>query len=102
MLYAVVLKEHPTIVKVGRTINWKTRRREYDCWNLADGDGVLECATFTINEEYCCLPGLEAECLGRINAPLVRGTEWFRTNIEHAKETIRQVLYDNAMSHIED
>lgn len=98
VLYAVVLREHPTIVKIGRTTNWKQRRREYDNWNFADGDGIAKSIIFLITEEFCDLNGLEAECLGTMDAPRVRGAEWFRASIDDAHTVISQVLTDNALT----
>ena len=103
VLYAVVLKEHPGIVKLGRTTNWKQRRREYDNWNFSEGNGVLVCAVYCITEEYVDLAGLASACMNgmAVAAPIHRGREWFKSTIEHARLVIEDVLHTAQISFIE-
>lgn len=94
VLYAVTLREHPGIVKLGRTTSWKQRRNEYDKWNFADGDGIAMCALFCLTEEYVDLPALEAACLSAMamQCPRYRGNEWFKGTLEQAVQAIEDVL----------
>lgn len=101
VLYAVVLREHPEIVKIGRTTNWNSRRREYDTWNFADGNGVLAAAVYCITEEYVDLPALESACLYGMGffCAKHRGNEWFKGDIEVARKVIEDVLHTAQVSY---
>jgi hypothetical protein len=101
VIYAVVLRAHPGIVKLGRTTKWSQRRRAYDGWNLSAGDGIAEAAVYCITEEYVDLAAVEAACLGAIDRPLVRGSEWFRAEMARARETIESVLNGAGLSFFE-
>lgn len=100
-IYAVVLREHPSIVKLGRSMKWHSRRREYDNWNFADGDGVLDWAAYCITEEYVDLNSVESACLGAMGINPYRGNEWFRSTLDHAKQAIESVLHDGQLSYTE-
>lgn len=101
VIYAVVLKEHPSIVKLGRSMRWHQRRREYDNWNFADGDGVQEFHAYCITEEYVDLNAVESACLGAMGINPYRGNEWFKSTLEHAKEAIESVLSSAQLSYDE-
>lgn len=93
-LYAVTLVDVPGVVKIGRTIRWKGRRREYACWNLRDGDGIDTEVVFEINEEWVALEALEGAVLGAIKLPRRHGNEWFCGGIQEARDVIACVLED--------
>ena len=99
-IYAVVLREHPTVVKLGRTTSWQQRRRAYDTWNFADGDGVLAYRVYSITEEYVDLAGLEALCVAMMDKPRVRGNEWFRADLAYATAKIEEALESSGLSYI--
>lgn len=98
-MYAVVVVDHPKVVKVGQTANWPKRQLTYRNWNLANGDGLLDGRLFEINEEWVDLLALEAEVLSRIDAPLKHGNEWFLTDIEEASRVIDQVMVGGDVSY---
>lgn len=102
IIYAVTLREHDGIVKLGRTTNWKTRRREYDCWNFADCDGMSACSVFIVTDEYIDLPALERACLSEManRHSLHRGAEWFSGTLRDAEEVITGVLEAGQISYI--
>ena len=60
---------------MGRTNNWKQRRRAYANWNLRKGDGITREVVFEINEEYVDLEWLERDCLALFTAQLFHGLE---------------------------
>jgi hypothetical protein len=103
VIYAVTLREHPEIVKVGRTTQWKSRRREYDTWNFSAGDGVLDCVVYCITEEYADLAAIEAACLDGMAmiCPLHRGAEWFKGSLDDARRVIEDVLCAGQLSYME-
>lgn len=90
-IYAVVLREHPSIVKIGRANNWYRRSREYTHWNFAEGDGILDLAVYCITDEYVCLRSLEDACLTAMGRPY-RRREWFKASLEQAKLAIEDTL----------
>lgn len=94
VLYLVVLKEHPDVIKVGRTTKWASRRREYDNWNFARGDGVAESAVYFITEEYVNLAMLEKACITGLAAqfPVFNGNEWFKAPLREAQRVVEEVL----------
>lgn len=93
VIYAVVVKDHPDIVKVGRTYNWRNRRDVYAKWNLrSNNDGIAEERLFIVNEEYVDLDKLEAACLRGMPSEPVFGKEWFREELETACRVIDQVM----------
>lgn len=103
VIYAVVLREHQDIVKVGRTTQWKSRRNEYDSWNFASGDGISDCLVFCITEEYADLAKIEAACIDgmALICPLHRGKEWFRGTLHDARRVIEDVLCAGQLSYTE-
>jgi hypothetical protein len=92
VIYAVVLRDHPDIVKIGRTTKWHARRKQYAEWNLAKGDGIAHEVTFCINEEFIDLVKLENEILARMQYPLAHGHEWFSCELEQAVSIIEALL----------
>lgn len=103
VLYAVTLREHPGILKLGRTTKWSSRRREYDNWNFASGDGVEDCAVYIITEEYADLAALEKACLDGLATvrPIHRGNEWFKASFADGKAVIEDVLNTCGMTYVE-
>ncbi len=100
VIYAVVLRDHPTVVKIGRSFRWAKRRMTYDFWNLREGDGVLDERVFCVTDEYVDLHMLESAILDAMDAPIYRGREWFVSDIETAERTIDQVMCLNEVSYI--
>jgi T5orf172 domain len=93
-IYAVTLREHPEIVKIGRTTNWRSRRNAYDTWNFASGDGVLGGVLYTITDEYVDLSAVEKACLSGMSmiCSIHRGSEWFHGTLDDAKKVIDDIL----------
>jgi hypothetical protein len=104
VIYAVVLREHPTIVKLGRSTRWKNRRKNYDNWNHAPGTGIAAGRVYTLNDEFVDLTAVEGACLEAMTLrfPLFRGNEWFRASLEEAQRTIEGILSDGALAYIGD
>ena len=101
VLYVVSVKEHPGVVKIGRTMRgWKTRRREYAFWNLCAGDGIDREMVFTITEEFVDLARLEAELLGAMPFPLRSGREWFVADFDEACRLVDQFLCQHEVSYV--
>lgn len=100
VLYAVTLREHPGVVKIGRTTNWNTRRREYENWNLAAGDGLMAKRLFIITEEWADLPALEQVILETMPHRRRHGKEWFLADLVDAAEHIARVLDDYGLTYI--
>lgn len=100
VIYAVVLREHPEVVKVGRTNRWKMRRMAYLNWNLSNGDGILDERVFNITEEYVDLPQLEAHILSAMPFPLRHGAEWFVADLDEVCRLIDQILCKHGLSYV--
>lgn len=92
VLYAVRMRALPEVVKVGRTYNWRSRRRTYADWNLSRGDGMLDEVIFELHDEWSDIERMETEVLGNMPFPLRYGNEWFTGDIETAVEVICRVL----------
>lgn len=99
VIYAVELKEHPGVVKVGRATNWRNREKQYANWNLADGDAIERCRTFVITEEFVDLAKLEAAILGIMPFPVRSGREWFVADFDEACDLISQFLCEHQVSY---
>lgn len=101
-IYAVVLKCRPDMVKVGRTTNWKQRRKTYDCWNFSSGDGIEEYRLFVVTDEYVALDRLEAAVLADMahNFPVAHGREWFAAEFNDACRTIDRVMCAGGLSYV--
>lgn len=100
IIYAVVLREHPEVVKVGRTTRWANRRKAYACWNLANGDGILDERVFIITDEFVDLPHLEAHVLSAMPFPIRHGNEWFTADLDEVCRLIDQILCAAGLSYI--
>lgn len=100
VIYAVCLREHLGVVKVGRTTRWKNRRKVYASWNLAIEDAVLAERVFTITEEFVDLPALEAALLSAMPFPRRHGLEWFRANFDDVCEVIDRFLSEHDISYV--
>jgi hypothetical protein len=103
VIYAVVLREHPEVVKLGRTTHWKSRRRAYDTWNFAPCDGVSDCLVYCLTDEYVDLAAVEKACLDgmALLCPIHRGNEWFKGSLADARKVIEGVLCAGEVSFIE-
>lgn len=98
-IYAVVLREHPAIVKIGQTSKWSNRRASYASWNLrTDNDGILDERVFLINEEYVDLLRLESAVLREMGTPTF-GKEWFKADLETACRAIDRVMCEGGLSY---
>lgn len=102
VVYAVQVVDHPTVVKIGQTTNWRVRRRAYADWNLRCGDGILAEVPFLITEEYIDLLALEAEVLSRARDRFMpyRGAEWFVGDIDEAARLIDEVMCEGGVSYV--
>jgi len=92
ILYCVTLRDHPEVFKLGRTYNWRIRRRVYDNWNLRDGDGILCGQVFEINDDFVDLPSLEAAMIEACPFPLFRAFEWFTGHNDDACDWVDRFL----------
>lgn len=99
-IYAVTVKDHPEKVKIGMSSRWKTRRREYENWNLADGDGILEERVFTITDEFVDLRALESHILDRITLNQAARREWFVGSVDDAGRMIDRILCEHEISYL--
>lgn len=102
VIYAVVVAGHPDTVKIGRTANWPSRRRAYDCWNLSSGDGIKDFRCFTITDEYCDLTKLEAAIIAACPFPLRHGAEWFRADLDEMCRFIDRFMTEADISFVVD
>ena len=101
VLYVVSVKEHPGVVKIGRTMRgWNQRRREYAFWNLCAGDGIDREMIFTITEEFVDLAKLEAEVLAAMPFPVRSGREWFVADFDEACRLVDQFLCQHDISYV--
>lgn len=100
VIYAVTLKEHLGITKVGRTANWRNRRAQYAKWNLATEDAVDREAVFTMTDEFVDLVRLEAFILQVLPFPRRSGNEWFVAEIDEVSQAIERILADHALSYV--
>ncbi len=98
-IYAVVLVDHPGVVKIGRTIRWKSRSIAYQNWNLRDGDGIADARVFQITDEYVDLNMVEAEILHRAPWPRRHKKEWFRAELDDVCRLIDRVLCEGDISY---
>jgi hypothetical protein len=101
VIYAVVLNDHPDIVKIGRASNWRSRKKFYENWNLSLGTGIKDFAAYCITEEWVNLPSLEEACLSAMNTRPYRGREWFKAQFDFAKLAIEDTLQTADLSYIE-
>lgn len=95
-IYAVVLREHPGVVKIGRTTQWHKRRKTYANWNLQH-DAILHERVFTINEEYPDLELLERQLISTLPFPKRHGNEWFEGNFEAICRFIERLLFSHGL-----
>lgn len=89
-------------MKVGRTTKWHSRRRAYDTWNLAPGDGVEECAVYTFVEEAIDLPQLESVVISALKGsfPVKMGKEWFAAPFDEARTIVERTLEAFGMEYL--
>lgn len=99
VLYVIVLAEHPTYVKVGKSMKWKQRREVYANWNFAKGNGIAREVKFTITEEFIDLTKLENEMLARMKFPRAHGYEWFIAEADKVVNIIEEMLREYGLSH---
>jgi hypothetical protein len=99
VIYAVALKEHPGVTKVGRTCRWRNRRKVYESWNLRLG-AIAEERLFVLTDEYVHLPSLETYILA--NLPFERhfGNEWFAAEIDDVAKHIDRMLCEHEISYL--
>jgi len=96
-IYAVVVRHHPDIVKIGMTRKWVNRRKSYANWNLSPGDAIVEERVFRISEEFVDLERLEAHIIRTFEAPLAFGAEWFRGTLDEACRHIDRIMCANGI-----
>jgi hypothetical protein len=100
VIYAVSLKEHPLVTKVGRSARWQQRRRAYDCWNLAPGDAVENFRTYTFTEDWVDLEGIERFVLDALQFPRRFGKEWLDAPFEDVVPRLDEVIEGLGLSFI--
>ena len=101
IIYAVSLAEHPSLTKIGRTLNWNTRRKQYASWNLAKSNAITAQRTFLITEEFIDLPALEKHIIDMMPFPkLSHRSEWFETQIDDAAREIDRILTAASLAYI--
>lgn len=100
-IYAVVVKSHPSIVKIGMSRNWPNRRKVYADWNLHDGDGILTERVFDITNPYISLPRLENFILKKSPYPLAYRNEWFTADFDGVCAHIVSILVKADISYEE-
>lgn len=101
VIYVVSVKEHPGVVKLGRTMRgWKQRRREYANWNLRAGDGIDREMVFTLTEEFVDLARLEAAILESMPFPQRSGREWFVADFDEVCRLVDKFLCQHEVSYI--
>ena len=100
VLYAVSLKEHPGITKVGRAVNWERRRMAYANWNLSNGDAICREQIFTITEEYVDLAKLEKALLESLQYERRHGYEWLVAEFDEVVRAIDRFLCGHGVSYL--
>lgn len=100
LIYAVVLREHPALVKIGRTRSWGLRRPQYVNWNLSDGHGIQTFVVYGITEEYVDLALVEAVCLAGMERRPHRGKEWFIGTLRDAQDAIERGIASLSLSFV--
>jgi hypothetical protein len=99
VIYAVTLKEHPGVTKVGRTRKWSSRRKDYDTWNLSS-EAIEAERIFCITEDYVDIAALEEHILDRLPFPRRFGREWLVADIEDVARLIDQMLCEAGLSYV--
>jgi hypothetical protein len=94
VIYVVCVRDHPGVVKIGRTSRWLHRRRVYANWNLSNGEAITHERTFCLTDEFIDLEKLEAEILSRAQYPLAHGYEWFRADFDDVCRFIDATLLE--------
>lgn len=91
-IYAVSLKDHPDVVKIGMTTKWKDRKKTYENWNLRRGDGIDKEMVFVVTQDFVDLAALEKHILENICLPLRHGAEWFHGDFDDVCRRIDRIL----------
>lgn len=99
-IYAVVLRDHPEVTKVGRTAKWRNRRKAYADWNLSNGDGILAERTFIITEEFVDLALVEEAILDELPFSRHYKREWYKADIEEVERAIDRILCGMGLSYV--
>lgn len=100
-IYAVCLREHPNVVKVGQTSKWAARRRVYEFWNLSKGDAIERAMRFVVNDEFVDLKRLESHILAAVGRafPLHYGAEWFRGDFDEVVRLMDRVMAETGLTY---
>ena len=101
-IYAVTLREHPGVVKVGMTIDWNLRRKSYDNWNLRDGDAIDNYVVFLITEPYVDLAFVEAACLNALPHKRRYKVEWLYGEIGDVAGVIAMTITNLGLTFMEE
>lgn len=99
-IYAVVVADHPEVVKIGRTIRWTNRRKAYANWNLRPGDAITSERVFTITDEFVDLTQVEMAILDAAPWPRRSGNEWFVADHEDVCRHIEEILCSGGLSYV--
>jgi hypothetical protein len=100
VIYAVNVRDHAGITKVGRTTKWANRRVAYANWNLALGDAITGERVFRLTDEFVDLVALEAHILNSLPFARFRGNEWFVGELDDVAREIDQILCASDLSYI--
>jgi hypothetical protein len=100
-IYAVALKEHPGVVKVGQTSKWASRLQSYRNWNLCKGDAVERATRFVMTDAFVDLRKLEAHILAAVGQvfPIHYGSEWFSADYDEVVRLIDRTLAESGLTY---
>ena len=99
VIYAVGVDGHEGVVKIGRTTNWKSRRKSYARWNLSEVDAVKTERVYVLTEEWIDLIRVERALLSSCPFPLHYGAEWFRADFGDMCDFIESFLSQAGISY---
>jgi len=100
VIYAVCVKGHDGVVKLGRTTKWKTRRQSYQRWNLSSGDAITSERVFVLTDEFVDLVKIERAILDGCPFPLRHGQEWFTADLDEICRYVDRFLTINEISFV--
>ena len=98
VIYLVQVRDHPGVVKIGRTTKWNQRRKSYENWNLRAGDGIIRERTFVFTEEFVDLPALEKYLILSMPYEKAFGEEWFFAEFDEAVEHVENLVTETRLS----
>ena len=100
VIYAVCVADHEGVVKVGRTVNWKSRRNSYQRWNLNNSSAITSERIFIITDEFADLAKIDGAILEGCHFPLRHGREWFVADLDDICRYVDRFLTINEISFV--